>query len=317
MTGEDIVDASRPSRFIRLMLYGATVIVAVFAIAAVFPKARLFALWAVGRGGGCPCGAVIRSHELLLDMNSAAERIGASSRVLQRDPAGLELLDTSAGRYWTVKNDKFLHQALAEESVSVYGEQEHGVKPGDVVLDCGANVGAFTRKAVSAGARLVVAIEPTPVSVECLRRNFQREIAEGRVIVYPKGVWDRVDTLELAVGEEGNITGNSFIFGRGSQNKIRLPLTTIDLLASELHLDHIDFIKMDIEGAEKQALRGAVGVIREFQPRLAIACEHLPDDLTAIPKTVADISPRYSVQPSGCRDAFSEVRAEALLFQAR
>jgi hypothetical protein len=44
---------------------------------------------------------------------------------------------------------------------------------------------------------LVVAIEPSPANLECLRRNMSREIASGRVIVYPKGVWDREDVLAL------------------------------------------------------------------------------------------------------------------------
>jgi FkbM family methyltransferase len=183
------------------------------------------------------------------------------------------------------------------------------------VLDCGANIGVFTRKALTAGARLVVAIEPTPLTLVALRRNFEREIAEGSVIVVPKGVWNRVDMLDLATGGEGNSVGNSLVLGRNLKNKIKVPLTTIDLLAAELHLDRVDFIKMDIEGAEKQALTGATGVIRQFRPRMAIASEHLDDDFTAIPQTVRAIWPGYQMTPSSCRDHFSTVDPEVLLFE--
>jgi predicted RNA methylase len=62
------------------------------------------------------------------------------------------------------------------------------VPAGAVVLDCGAHVGVYTRRALNEGAAKVIAIEPVPQTVECLRRTFRREIAEGRVVVYQKGV---------------------------------------------------------------------------------------------------------------------------------
>jgi FkbM family methyltransferase len=287
----------------------------VVALAAVWPQARLFAVWSVGRAGGCSCGDATGSHDLLVRFRETAERIRGASRVMQRDPQGLDLVETPLGRYWTVKGDRFLNFTLAEEAIDIYGQREEGARRGDVVLDCGANIGVFTRKALSAGARLVVAIEPTPLALECLRRNFPREIAEGRLIVYPKGVWSRVDTLELASEGEGNSVGNSVVLGRELKNKIKIPVTTIDILTTELHLDRVDFIKMDIEGAEREALTGATQVIRKFRPRMAIAAEHLPDDVTAIPQTVRAIWPGYQVRFSSCKDHFSKVEPEVLLFE--
>jgi len=192
--------------------------------------------WSLGRANGCSCGDSTRGHDFLVHFNETAQRIGGASRTIERDPQGIDLVETPLGRYWTVKNDRFLNFTLAEEAIDIYGQRDEGPRRGDVVLDCGANIGVFTRKALSAGVRLVVAIEPTPISIECLRRNFPREIADGRVIVYPKGVWNRVDTLELATEGEGNSVGNSVIFGRDLKNKIQVPLTTIDLLTAELHL---------------------------------------------------------------------------------
>jgi FkbM family methyltransferase len=289
----------------------------VLAAATVSPKARLTVVWAAGRGEGCSFQDTVNSHDLLLNMDKIGRQIKAASRVIQRDPAGFELVETPAGRFWTVKNDRFLSDTLAEEKLEIYGSQERGVQPGDVVLDCGANVGVFTRTALSRGARLVVAIEPAPATVECLRRNYAREIAEGRVIVCPKGVWDHVDTLELALGTDGNTTGDSFVFGRNLNNKVKVPLTTIDLLFDELHLPRVDFIKMDIEGAEKQALRGATNTIRRFRPRMAIASEHLPEDPRDIPKVVSALYSGYQTQPGSCKDDFLSAPPEVLLFHAQ
>ena len=280
------------------------------------PKARLSVVWASGRSEGCSFEDTVNGHDLLLRMDKLGKEIGAASHVVQRD-GGFELVETPRGPFWTAANDRFLKYTLAEQELEIYGSGSRGVQPGDVVLDCGANNGVFTRTALSRGARLVVAIEPTPNTVECLRRNFSREISDGRVIVYPKGVWDHVDTLELAIGTDGNTTGNSFVFGRDEKTKMKVPLTTIDILVDELHLSRVDFIKMDIEGAEKQALRGAVNTIRKFRPRMALASEHLPEDPLEIPKVVASISPGYVVYPSSCKDDFLSAPPEVLLFQAQ
>ena len=82
----------------------------------------------------------------------------------------------------------------------------------------------------------------------------------------------------LQVGD-GNTTGDSFVLGRNQANKVKVPLTTIANLAIELKLPRVDFVKMDIEGAEKEALRGGAETIRRYHPRMAIASEHLPDDV--------------------------------------
>ena len=120
-----------------------------------------------------------------------------------------------------------------------------------------------------------------------------------RSIVYPKGVWDKVDTLELEVSNGGTMSGSSFVtHDKMRPGKIKVPLTTIDLLVEDLHLSRVDFIKMDIEGAEKWALRGGTQTIAKFRPRMALSTEHLPDDAYAIPRTVKAIRPDYAFEPS-------------------
>jgi FkbM family methyltransferase len=298
--------------FIKIVLGVAVTVYAVVMVSP-SPKPRLAVLWAVRRAGGCSVQETIRSGDFAPRIARMGDEFNAASRVLQED-AGLVLVATPRGNYWAVKNDKFLRFTLAEQELEIYGKGGQGVRPGDVVLDCGANVGVFTRTALSRGARLVVAIEPAPVPLECLRRNFQKEIAGGQVIVCPKGVWDHQDTLDLVLGEEGNTTGNSFVLGRGIKRTVKVPLTTIDILVQELHLDRVDFIKMDIEGSEKPALRGAAQTIKKFSPRLAIASEHLPDDPTRIPETVNTIRPGYKITATHCQDYTYSVAPEVLLF---
>ena len=209
---------------------------------------------------------------------------------LQATEDGLDLWKTPEGPIWTVHGDTILPVLLAEQAQDIYEPKGHEVRQGDVVLDCGANIGVFTRKALSHGASLVVAIEPAPRTLAALRRNFDKEMQEGRVIVYPKGVWDHDAEMDLSINQT-NQAANSLIYQ--THSSIRIPLTTIDNIANELRLTHVDFIKMDIEGAEKQALSGGKNTIRRFRPRMSLSTEHLPDDFTAIPALVNSIAPNY------------------------
>lgn len=208
-----------------------------------------------------------------------------------REEGGYQLWSTPQGEFWygeaPDRQDAFV---LAEEEVDLYRTDR--IKPGSVVLDCGANYGTFTRRALDRGAAKVVAIEIDPREQAALRRTFAKEIQEGRVIVYGKGVWDQETDLDLR--------GDSVVLPR-DQAPERLPVTTIDQIVAELQLPSVDFIKMDIEGAEKNALRGAGKTLARFSPVMAISSEHLPDDKQAIPALVNSLVPgRYRMQYGYC-----------------
>jgi FkbM family methyltransferase len=280
------------------------------------PSTRLFCLYAMGRTSRCPLQKAVHSFDTLKRRVAIQGQLDREKRLVQNDPAGFHLWDTPRGRYWIpARNDETLTDNLAEQATKVYGDAEQGVHAGDVVLDCGANIGVFTREALTDGARLVVSIEPAPENVECLRRNFADEIGKGRVIVVPKGVWDRDDILTLRV-DAGNSARNSFVgsFGPAKQ-EVKVPLTTIDALMTELKLDRADFIKMDIEGAEKQALRGARNTLARFHPRMAIAMEHLADDPVRIPEVVFAEWPAYRIDCGDCIDEITKARPDVLFFR--
>jgi|SRR5579862_736301 len=283
-------------------------------IASPWDEPRLAMIWAIRQAGGCPIDQVIKSSRHVRRMQQVRDEIERSSTNTRTD-GKLELIQTPMGAWWVNRSDRSLSFLLSEQQHEIYGNQDQGVHPGDVVLDCGANVGVFTRTALDRGARLVVAIELAPSTIECLRRNFAEEVRVGKVILYPKGVWNRSETLEMALPEENNAGANSVVLGKESKNKVRVPLTTIDLISSELHLDRVDFIKMDIEGAEKEALDGAADTIRRYRPRMAISCEHIPGDFDRIPEKLRTIQRGYAVKRTDCYDFGFRVRPAVLLFR--
>jgi FkbM family methyltransferase len=122
-----------------------------------------------------------------------------------------------------------------------------------------------------------------------LRRSFAAEIEKGQVIIYPKGVWHREEELKFFV--YGNSALDSFVMPErieehSKPREVRMPVTAIDLIVTELKLDRVDFIKMDIEGAERHAMNGAQTTLAKFHPRMSIALENLPDDQYVVPPLV-------------------------------
>ncbi len=103
-------------------------------------------------------------------------------------------------------------------------------------------------------------------------------------------MWDKETELDLR--------GDSVVMQREGP-PLRLPVTTIDQIVSELGLPSVEFIKMDIEGAEKNALRGAKTTLAKYGPALAISSEHLPDDVERIPALVNELV------PGRCRTEYS------------
>ncbi len=174
-----------------------------------------------------------------------------------------------------------------------------------IVLDCGAHVGVFTNKALELGAAKVVAIEPDPINVECLGRSYGEEIAAGRVIVVPKGVWSREQTIRLSLGLTS--AWNSFVRQVG-ENSIEVPVTTVDKLVAALGLPRVDYIKMDIEGAEREALQGASETLRRFQPRLMLDSYHRRDDMFVLPPLIRQANSLYAMICGPC-EPFADDRS--------
>jgi len=146
------------------------------------------------------------------------------------------------------------------------------LRPGMVVVDIGANVGLHTLQAARAVGNQgkVFSFEPTPRTFDVLRRNVE---ASGLTCIelFPYAVLDRHDQLPLYL-HDGASPLNT-LFGGGNPGKsVRVEAVTLDeVLGSQ----HIDFIKIDAEGAEAFILRGMKRILAE-NPALVVALEFSP-----------------------------------------
>ena len=72
-------------------------------------------------------------------------------------------------------------------------------------------------------------------------------------------------------------------------------MNTIDDYVSENGIVRVDFIKADIEGAERDMLRGVVKILQRFKPKLSICTYHLKDDPEVLESIVKNAVPEYKV----------------------
>jgi FkbM family methyltransferase len=277
---------------------------------------RLTAIVLAGRSPYCPYTQAISSLEHTRRLTATKDRILAASRLLEKDPSGLVHWATPKGNFWiTAGNDFFLPFHIAEQEEGIYFHPEVSIRQDDVVLDCGANVGVYTRRALEAGAKLVVAIEPAPDTLECLRRNLAKEVSEGSVIIYAKGVWDKDDELTLYEDPKNTAAASFFHHEEGAKAIEKVPLTTIDKLVRELKLERVDFIKMDIEGAEPKAIAGARDTLMRFRPRMALTTYHAVDHPQTVPAAVRAVVPDYQMRCGVCTEYDNRIRPDVIFFR--
>ncbi len=211
-------------------------------------------------------------------------RVNAPHRAFWIKPEGEEM--DGAG---------LLAYLLAEHEWMEGINESEQVKRGDTVIDCGAHVGVFTDYALRRGASKVISVEPEPVNAAALRRTFAKEIAEGRVIVAENAAWNAETTLDFTLSTQ-NSGGNSAVMFQGGR-KISVRAVRLDTLMRELGIAKVDYIKMDIEGAEREALKGAEEVLKRDKPRLMVEFYHLADDPEVLPKIILGARPDYRQVP--------------------
>jgi len=148
---------------------------------------------------------------------------------------------------------------------------------GGTLIDVGAHIGYYSLKgnlAMGPESR-VIAIEPNPVTLKVLQANIERNHATN-ITVEPVACSDREGTLEFFASWRINTARSSLsnVNAGGPEGKVvekfMVRARPLDDIVSELHLDRVDVIKIDVEGAEWSVLQGAKQTIARFHPALIV-----------------------------------------------
>jgi FkbM family methyltransferase len=184
-------------------------------------------------------------------------------------------------------------------------------EPGDYAIDGGGAWGdtaLYLANAVGAEGR-VFSFEFEPRNIEVHERNVALNPAlEGSIEIVPHALWDRSDEV-LTYRENGAATR---LMPDEAPATAALQTTTlsIDDLVARRSLPRLDFIKMDIEGAELEALKGAEQTLRRLKPKLAISAYHKEEDFVELPRYLHGLGLGYRFY----LDCFSIFGQETMLF---
>lgn len=208
--------------------------------------------------------------------------------------------DTPLRPIWGARGDESLLEFLAVEqfAVRLYERDGVSIQPGDTVLDVGGHLGTFTAVALASGAAKVVVFEPDPSNIACFKKSFASEIQAGSVVLIEAAAWETETELTFELNDNsarGKIddVGDLSFTETGVGAELKVQAVTIDAVAERLGLERIDFIKMDIEGSERHALKGAAKTLAKSKPRMALCVYHREDDPQVIPELVGELNPAY------------------------
>ena len=178
----------------------------------------------------------------------------------------LDLRWKHEGAYLKWADKQRLSGPIAFDTLAI----EHFLKPDDIVLDAGANIGFTALYFLKCGAAHVHAFEPDP-------RNFQRLEhlqTDGKLTAYPEALGSESGELEFVMSQAHN-QGSTLdprmlekfpaVFAGGEH--IRVPVRE---LSSRLPGVHFDFMKIDVEGAEAALLQGARALLESDPPRVIL-----------------------------------------------
>jgi FkbM family methyltransferase len=155
------------------------------------------------------------------------------------------------------------------------------VQQGFKVLDVGAYIGVYTLKAakkVGCQGR-VISVEPEEENFRFLLKNIEINGFDN-IIPVRAALSDFEGNGLLYLSAPGS--GEHSMLSR-SQKKINVPVQTVDGLMRKLRMDSLDVMKIDVEGAEIQVLKGSNQMLRERRIRsIVVAAYHYPDECSEV-----------------------------------
>jgi FkbM family methyltransferase len=229
------------------------------------------------------------------------DRLELPDRILARAsemPAGYDLLADDASRRefcaqlrWRCLLDYECLPAADAAGEMYYPDDLYALRPDERFVDCGAydgdSVRAFVERSQGRFDR-IFAWEADPHNFAALESYLSQTDPSTR---------ERIQLLPYAVGEHNGImrfTADGTVGSRASESGagVEVMCRSIDSTLGECHPT---LIKMDIEGAEPDALRGARETMARYRPVMAICAYHKCDHLWLLPQLLREANPEYRI----------------------
>jgi len=184
---------------------------------------------------------------------------------------------TREGSYYCLDEGKYLDKCIIDLGVFEVTSTEvvrKLVKPGNVVIDVGANIGYYTvlLSKLVGDAGKIISFEPT----ENYRKILQKNIDENNItncMIFPYGLSNQNINAEICIGECSATM--HWVDNIRPQNTENITLYKLDDIVDKLGVSQIDFIKVDIDGHEPAFLDGAKRTLTNYDPVILLEVNHL------------------------------------------
>ncbi len=151
--------------------------------------------------------------------------------------------------------------------------------PKGIIFDCGAHIGTFTVKHALDRKNIIYSFEPEPHNYMLLNENVELN-CQRNVKTFKIALSDCDGDGLLGVSDSSTV--NPSLYGRGGK-KIHVNVSTVDSVVENEKIRVVDFMKIDVEGAEINLLKGAFGTLRKFHPKIVVET----DDFDGVKKLLA------------------------------
>jgi FkbM family methyltransferase len=152
----------------------------------------------------------------------------------------------------------------------VYNPPHLKIKPGDTVIDIGANIGIFSLYAAKKGATNIYCAEPLPGIIPLIRKNFVNNNLKTPTIIR-RGISYKNGNAKLYLGD---LDSHALLFNHnhaGTFHKyVEIKTISLEDLLSELKIRSVDFLKIDCEGCEGYIINSTPKKIWKGIKRVAI-----------------------------------------------
>lgn len=174
-----------------------------------------------------------------------------------------------------VEKDGLIFHLVDHESIYIvvfyepWMEKYLKIGEGDVFVDIGAHVGKYTIQASRKAAR-VIAIEAYPENYRTLLRNIKINDVDN-VEAVNKAAWHRRETLTFYVGDvSGHGSLKEGLSDRRYKDTIQVQAEATDTILRSLNVPRVDWLKIDVEGAEHEVLRGLKETLEAHRARIIV-----------------------------------------------
>jgi len=215
--------------------------------------------------------------------------------------------------YWPQKPDNNLWFAIEQEldttNPHYYTTPPVQLTPQSTVLDIGSCEGLFAFRVLRQRmAQRVVAFEPFPRMRDLLSRGAVENRVGDRLQIEPSAVGATIGSARFSTTAVSD--GNSLAGGAPGSSGIDVHVTTLDAFCTTrgLRLKPSDLIKIDVEGADVDVLRGAENSIREHRPQIAVTTYHETGHAEEILEYLQRLVPQYRFRVKGFAFWMSPIR---------